>query len=254
MSSWSGVSQAYRDSFALLCAGTEQRILDDLQQGPLLDAGSGTGSLTRVALHRGLEATAIDADPDMVAMTNEAAPGRCSLQALPRLAFEDATFPSVAANFVINHLPDPRAGVRELTRVASPGGLVAVTIWPAGGAGWAPMVNRAFEVAGATPLDGTRLEPHLDFPRTVDGLAQITTEAGLTVITAETLTWQWHVPAGSLWAGISGGVASPGARYLAQSSDVQRQIEREFHALAAESSVDNELSFECSAAYVVARR
>ncbi|WP_394277883.1 class I SAM-dependent methyltransferase, partial [Luteococcus sp.] len=75
MNAWSGVAQSYRDSFAPLCAGTEPSILDDLEPGPLLDVGSGTGTLTRAALRRGFHVTAVDADPDMVAMTNDIAPG-----------------------------------------------------------------------------------------------------------------------------------------------------------------------------------
>lgn len=129
-----------------------------------------------------------------------------------------------------------------------------MTIWPAGGAGWAPLVNQAFDQAGATTLPRTRLPEHLDFPRTVDGLAELGTDAGLAVLSAETLVWQWHVSPEKLWAGISGGVATPGARYLAQPTEVQRRIAQVFHMVAREQAVDGELHFECSAAYVVATK
>ncbi|GAB2496703.1 hypothetical protein GCM10027030_32850 [Luteococcus sediminum] len=75
MSSWSGVSQAYKESFALLCAGPGDRILGDLVDGPVLDVGSGTGTLTRALFEKGLDVTAVDSDPDMVAMTNQEVPG-----------------------------------------------------------------------------------------------------------------------------------------------------------------------------------
>lgn len=85
MSNWSGVSQAYKESFALLCAGTEDRILGDLVDGPVLDVGSGTGTLTRAFFEKGLDVTAVDSNPDMVAMTNQEVPGSCTLHALPQL-------------------------------------------------------------------------------------------------------------------------------------------------------------------------
>ena len=57
------------------------------------------------------------------------------------LPFADGTFHAVTANFVVNHVPDPRGAVRDLARVLRPGGRVAMTIWPAeppSGQRWSP--------------------------------------------------------------------------------------------------------------------
>ncbi|MDO5662573.1 MAG: class I SAM-dependent methyltransferase [Brachybacterium sp.] len=245
-----GVRQFVRNSVW----GTIPRILEDLPTARLLDAGSGNGSLISTAIARNREAVAIDADPDMVAMTNAAAPGTCERAVLPNLPFPDSSFGAVAANFVVNHLEEPRAGVEELARVLASGGQLAMTIWPQGGAGWASLVDGAFEDAGATPWQGTRLPPEQDFPRTPDGLAMLAEAAGLEIISSETLTWTWEVDASALWSGIEGGVATPGARYRAQTAAIQEETRIAFERRSAELASHGRLCFRCSASYVLAVR
>jgi ubiquinone/menaquinone biosynthesis C-methylase UbiE len=160
---WSGVSRAYRASFARLCAGTIDEVLSELAGERLLDVGCGTGDLLAEAIERGWAAEGVDPDPDMVAMSEAVAPGCVRQAALPELPYDDGTFDAVTANFVVNHVPDPRAAMRELARVIAPRGRLAVTIWPAGGAGWSGLVAGAFADAGAVPLPSTRLPEQVDF-------------------------------------------------------------------------------------------
>jgi SAM-dependent methyltransferase len=132
----------------------------DLRAGErLLDAGCGTGVLTRLAADRvgaGGRAIGVDPGPDMirVARANAAAarnaaefrPG--ALEALP---FEAASFDVVAISFVLHHLPEDLrpAGLAEARRVLKPGGrLVMVDLdWPALPlwwlAVWPPWLTRA---------------------------------------------------------------------------------------------------------------
>jgi hypothetical protein len=74
----------------------------------------------------------------------------------------------------------------------------------------------------------------LDFDRTVAGLADLAGGAGLAVVEADELDWTWHVRPEDLWAGIAGGVATPGQTYLAQKPEVRARIEREFFAHATD--------------------
>lgn len=249
---WSGVTEAYRRSFAGLCAGTIGELLRDLPPGRLLDVGCGTGDLLGEALRQGWDATGIDADADMVAIAGAKAPGRALHARLPELPFEDGRFDAVAANFVLNHVPDPRAALAEIARVTRPGGVVAATIWPPGGGGWSTLVGLVFAAAGATPMPTSHLPPHLDFERSTRGLAALAVEAGLEVVDGRELMWTWQVAPDDLWAGISGGVATVGQTYLAQDEDTRRRVEAEFAARAEPD--DGLLTFTNRAALVLARR
>ena len=45
------------------------------------------------------------------------------------LPYEDGTFDAVVSGLVLNFLPDPLAAVREMVRVARPGGTVSAYVW-----------------------------------------------------------------------------------------------------------------------------
>lgn len=199
------------------------------------------------AADRGREVTAVDIDPAMVERCGVPAVARASALDLP---LASGTFDVVTANFLVNHLPDPRRGVAEIARVLRPGGRAAMTIWPAGSLAWADLVTEAFDAAGVVPLSGQRLPDHLDFERSVDGLGGIAGEAGLSVTVAENVGWDWTVTPSNLWRGVSGGVGTAGRTYLAQSPEVQRRADTEFFDRAG----DDTLSFPMTAAHVVAER
>lgn len=254
MSRFDGVADAYRASFATLCAGSVYRLLDDAPGPRLLDVGSGTGGLASAARDLGRSVVAVDADPDMAALTGAAVPGRALVAALPDLPFGDGAFDAVTANFVVNHVPDPRAAVRELARVVRPGGRVALTSWPAAPTAWGELVSRVYAEAGVVPLAGTRLPPELDFERSTDGLRGLTEAAGLEVVVAEELRWTWTIGVEPLWTGVSGGVGVAGATYLAQAPDVRAAIADGLRGEAARVAPDGVLRFPVAAAYVVAAR
>ncbi len=254
MDRWSGVSQAYRRSFAGLCAGMIEPVLDALPRGRLLDVGCGTGELLAAALGRGWDASGMDADPDMVHIAQDVAAGRVTCAALPDLPLPDGSFDAVAANFVLNHVGDPRATLRELGRVTRAGGVLAVTVGPAAGAGWNALVAPAFQAAGAGPMPSSHVPAHLDFPRTCDGVEALVNETGWMARSAREVTWSWRVRAEDLWAGISGGVATVGETFLAQSPAARRRIEQEFLRRAPDFEEDGQLSFTNRAVFVCAGR
>lgn len=251
---WQDVAEAYRRSFAGVCAGTFPILLDaiDGTGSRLLDVGSGTGMFARQAADRGARVTAVDADPDMVAMTAAGLGdhGMAVQGSLPRLGVAGDTFDAVMANFVINHVPQPRPSVAELARVTRPGGLVALTTWTNQPTAQARLFNGAFDEAAAIRPQGLRLPAEDDFERSVDGLAGLCAGAGLEVQEQRELRWDWRIGWDDLWAGVSAGVAGIGQTYLAQTPDVQDRFRSVLRRRAGELVQDGEIVFASIAAYV----
>jgi ubiquinone/menaquinone biosynthesis C-methylase UbiE len=93
--------------------------------GVLADIGCGTGDLAREVRGRftsivGVDAVRYDGVPPDVTFV------RADLDR-ERLPLEDASVDAAAAVEVIEHLENPRAFMRELTRITRPGGWIAVT-------------------------------------------------------------------------------------------------------------------------------
>lgn len=133
-SSWAGTAEAYEASFARLCAGTVGSVVRSLgparSERSVLDVGCGPGTVAAAVRQAGFAAVGLDADESMLRLGGRRHSGLALVQgALPNLPFARGSFDAVTANFVVNHTPDPRASIRELRRVARPGGRVALTIW-----------------------------------------------------------------------------------------------------------------------------
>jgi SAM-dependent methyltransferase len=161
---------------------------------------------------------------------------RFGVGALPALPYADGTFDAVTANFVINHVARPAAGVAELARVCALGGTVAVTIWPAGPS---PLNDLWSEViAGAGPPRGTRLPPDLDFERSEAGLARLLETAGLGGVKAFPVNWTFSIRPEDLWLGVAAGIATIGETYRSQRPPAQARMRQTFARRAAELSRD----------------
>lgn len=269
MKAWAGVAEAYRRSFAQACAGAIEPLLAVTDAtdargaarvhdriGPLrhLDVGCGDGRLAAAASETGRAVVACDVDAPMCELTRSSAPGVVVVTAsLPTLPWPSHAFDVVTANFVINHVDDPRACVREMARVCRPGGVVAATIWPAGGGGFGAALRPAFSVQGVAPLPDQSLPAERDFERSVGGMHGLFRDAGLTAVTATELYWVWAISPADLWAGITAGVATPGMTYLAQSRDVQARMKAVFFETAAVMCTNGSLTFDARAVLATGR-
>jgi SAM-dependent methyltransferase len=112
----------------------------------LLDVGSGPGTITadlaeRVAPGR---VTALEVSEETAELTRAELDRRDVLHATVRvgdvhaLPFADDSFDVVHAHQVLHHVADPVQALREMARVARPGGLVAVRETDFGGYVWHP--------------------------------------------------------------------------------------------------------------------
>lgn len=229
---WSGVADAYARTFAPLCEGTVDVVLDrcgltaGTQAGRhLLDVGAGTGLLAARATALGANVVAVDPDPHMMRLTAANAPECSVLQTrLPLLPFADGTFDAVTCNFVVNHVHDPRAAVHELARVTTPGGQVVVTIWPSGQSAQSQLWSHVIADAGAVEAPAARLPPDLDFSRTSEGLASLFAEVGLRDVAVESVEWMHRTYADALWDGAAAGIGGIGLNVTSQTPNVRARM------------------------------
>ncbi len=259
---WSAVAETYRDTFGPLCAGTATAVLraaalrgEDARRSRVLDAGAGTGTLAAALLATGAAVTAVDPDEEMLALVARTAPdAQLGRAALPHLPYATASFDVAVANFVVNHLTDPRAGLRELARVTRPGGRVVVTIWPSGQNTQSRLWAEVLEASGARPVPSTRLPAHLDFPRTVDGLSGLLTGAGLARVASGTLRWTHRAEPDALWRGAAAGIGGIGTTLLAQAPAVRARMRVEHDRLVRPLLSGGELVLPTSALLAVGTR
>lgn len=237
---WTGVAEAYARSFAGLCAGAIPTLVGGLPRGGrLLDVGCGTGALAQAVCEVAHEVVGVEPDPDMATLASARLGQDIVVAGLPDLPFADDGFDAVVASFVLNHVDEPRAGARELARVAAPGGFVRASIWGRTPPPQAVMWSALLDAAGAVRPSPPRLPADRDFERSPHGLAGILGEAGLAVTHAGTASWTWPVAPADLWTGLTS-VGNFGVLWRAQSADVQARLRTAYDALGPPWRADDD--------------
>jgi len=99
-------------------------------EGPLLDAGCGTGGLLRRLheKHPELELTGVDLSPLACELARERTTAHIVEASLTDLPLDDATFATVVSADVLYHIEDDATALRELYRVLKSGGRLVVNV------------------------------------------------------------------------------------------------------------------------------
>ena len=99
----------------------------------VLDAGCGTGVLTREMVHCVGETgsvTGLDLSESMLGVARQACPGVDFHQGnVNELPFDDSSFDAVVSSFMLMFVPDPTKAISEMRRVLRPGGRIVVSVW-----------------------------------------------------------------------------------------------------------------------------
>ena len=106
----------------------------DLNGQRWLDAGCGTGTLSRLLAARGCDVTGVDASSEMIAAARGRSDGplagKLKFQQIPTIAnlpFADRSFDGVLCASVLEYVPDLAQCLAQIHRVLRPGGLLLVS-------------------------------------------------------------------------------------------------------------------------------
>ncbi|BFV57221.1 hypothetical protein KCMC57_up23250 [Kitasatospora sp. CMC57] len=235
-SGWARRSRTYDDGFGAMTAGLHGRLLAEAGVGPgvrLLEVGCGTGRLASAAVGLGAEVVATDAVPEMVAEAGRLLPEVVRAE-LPGLPFEANGFDCSVGAFVINHVPDPVAAVRDLARVTVPGGAVVLSCWDALTANRAQGVffDAVAEAGAARPAGLPDNAPFTPYA-TPEAFAGLLRTGGLTGVEVHRVGWTHRVAPDRWWRAVLTGTVLTSSLIEGQDEPTVRRIRERYDALTA---------------------
>jgi SAM-dependent methyltransferase len=190
-----------------------------------LDVGCGPGALTAVLVDRlgAAAVSAVDPSEPFLAAARSRCPGvdvrRATAEQLP---FPDGSFDAVLAQLVVHFMTDPVAGLREMGRVARPGGVVGACVWDHGGGTgplstfWQAARDLHARAPGEEQLPGSR----------AGELATLAAEAGLADVTPARLTVRVGFPGFAAWWEPFRYGVGPAGSYVSGLDEEQREALR----------------------------
>lgn len=197
----------------------------------VLDVGCGPGALT-TALVEVLapdSVSAVDASEAYVEACRSRSPGAdVRLGVAESLPFPDGEFDAVLAQLVINLLADDEVGVREMARVARPGGVVAAAVWARHGM---PLLEAFWDAAAAVAREGVaRFGETGTVGYRRQQLGELWGRCGLANVSVGELTsTAVYEDFADLWAPIEAGVGRPGELCRSLEPEARERLHSEMH-------------------------
>ncbi|WP_433203020.1 class I SAM-dependent methyltransferase [Dactylosporangium sp. CS-047395] len=164
-----------------------------------LDVGCGTGALTAelVAQLGAASVSAVDPSESFVAAARARFPtADVRAGSAEHLPYRDGAFDLVLAQLVVHFMRDPVAGLREMARVARPGGVVAACVWDLAPGGGGPLSLFWRAVLDVDP----QARDESDLPGSREGqLAELFVAAGLREVEPTELSVRAHFADFEAW-------------------------------------------------------
>jgi SAM-dependent methyltransferase len=202
---------AFMGRYSRLLVG-QMADLAGLERGDrAIDVGCGPGALTSELVDRlGADrVAAVDPSEPFVTAARERLPDvEIQLAGAERLPHPDGAFDAALAQLVVHFMADPVAGIREMTRVTKPGGMVVASVWDFYG-GRSPLNPFWDAVAADDPANPGESR----YPGARQGhLVEIFRAAGLQDVEEHVLEADLtHPTFDDWWLPFSGGVGPAGA-------------------------------------------
>jgi SAM-dependent methyltransferase len=223
-------------------------------EGPILDVGTGTGSLavTMTARWPFRRVIGIDvAEPYIFHARQIGTPNpqpEFELGDATALRFGDHTFAASAAQLVLNFVPDANAAVNEMRRVTRRGGTIAAAVWDFRGG---LVYQRLFwdTAAGIDPKAGSARDRlfsgGLALP---EGLPNLFRAAGLMEVQQGSLTIRMKYACfDDYWQPLLGGQGPVGTYIASLGGDLRLKIEDAVRRAYCSGSPDGERSLTATA-------
>ena len=154
----------------------------------VLDVGCGSGEFLCLLESLGTLPAGVDPAPAMVDLSRKTAPHADVREGeIEELPWPDNSFDVVTAINALQFADDAGDGLRELVRVATPGGFVAVSNWAEGSLNDLDVIERAIAT-----FHGDEVSPDGEL-REAGGLERLFEGAGQPVATSRLIELQWDL-------------------------------------------------------------
>jgi len=223
------------------------------EDGPLIDIGTGTGSLANAMAARWPRRAIVGLDvaAPYIAYAKGRSAGTEPTFAVgdaTALAYGDGVFAGAAAQLVLNFIPNALAAVCEMRRVTSPGGTIVAAVWDFRGGlvyqrlFWDPAAG--VDAAAADARDRL-FSGALALP---DGLLALFGKVGLRRIERGSLTIRMnYANFGDYWGPLLGGQGPVGSYLASRDHALRRRLEEAVRRAYCSGLPDGERSLTATA-------